>query len=88
MMEISYGHSVSSLDDEYIVLADNAISGATATGAAAASLIDFFPICKSMHLGILAFTRADAMLQYVMYRHGFQEQASGRKSMRFASLCV
>ena len=47
MMEISYGHSVSSLDDEYIVLADNAISGATATGAAAASLIDFFPICKS-----------------------------------------
>ena len=88
MMEISYGHSVSSLDDEYIVLADNAISGATATGAAAASLIDFFPICKFVYSRTLALIRTDVIVQCVTYRHGFQEQASGRKSMRFVSLCV
>ncbi|EPS95640.1 hypothetical protein FOMPIDRAFT_146399 [Fomitopsis schrenkii] len=46
MLEIAYGHPVSSLDDEFIVLADSAISGSTETGAAASSLIDFFPILR------------------------------------------
>ncbi|EPS95637.1 hypothetical protein FOMPIDRAFT_1168371 [Fomitopsis schrenkii] len=44
MLEIAYGHPVSSLDDGFIALADNALAGMTDMGAAASSLIDIFPI--------------------------------------------
>ncbi|KZT69742.1 cytochrome P450 [Daedalea quercina L-15889] len=46
MMDIAYGHSVLSLDDEFVVLSERAIAGIAEAGAAAASLIDFFPILR------------------------------------------
>lgn len=88
MMEISYGHPVTSLDDEFIVLADNAISGSTETGSAAASLIDFFPIRQSLCIDNIGLTHTDTGFQCVMFPRGCPEQASGRKSKKFASSCV
>lgn len=45
MMEIAYGHSVASLDDEFVVLSERAISGTVELGTSVASLVDFFPAC-------------------------------------------
>ena len=48
MMEIAYGHSVASLDDEFVVLSERAIGGTVALGTSVASLVDFFPACTSL----------------------------------------
>ena len=87
-MEISYGHPVTSLDDEFILLADNAISGSTETGSAAASLIDFFPIRQSLCLDNIALINTETSFQCVMFLRGCPEQASGRKSKKFANSCA
>ncbi|KAH9834412.1 cytochrome P450 [Rhodofomes roseus] len=46
MMEIAYGHGVTSLDDEIVVLAEKAVGAATEAGSPAATLIDFIPILQ------------------------------------------
>nr|QPL17769.1 cytochrome P450 [Wolfiporia cocos] len=47
MMEITYGHTVTNLDDdEFIRLADRAVSGTVEAGSPAAALVDFFPLLK------------------------------------------
>lgn len=43
MMEIAYGHSVSSVDDEFVKFADNALTGAIEADSLVATLVDFFP---------------------------------------------
>ena len=43
MMEIAYGHSVASLDDEFVVLSERAIAGTVELGTSVATLVDFFP---------------------------------------------
>ena len=45
MMEIAYGHEVTSLDDEIVVLAEKAVGATTEAGSPAATLIDFLPFC-------------------------------------------
>ncbi|KZT67723.1 cytochrome P450 [Daedalea quercina L-15889] len=46
MMEIAYGHEVTSLEDEIVVLADKAVGATTEAGSPAATLIDFIPILQ------------------------------------------
>ncbi|KAH9916791.1 cytochrome P450 [Fomitopsis serialis] len=46
MMEVAYGHEVTSLDDEIVVLAEKAVGAATEAGSPAATLIDFVPILQ------------------------------------------
>lgn len=46
MMEVAYGHPVTSLDDEIVVLAEKAVGAATEAGSPAATLIDFLPFCE------------------------------------------
>lgn len=50
MMEVAYGHDVTSLDDEIVVLAEKAVGAATEAGSPAATLIDFLPFCAYYHL--------------------------------------
>lgn len=46
MMEIAYGHSVSSVDDEFVKFADNALTGAIEADSLVATLVDFFPFLR------------------------------------------
>ncbi|EPT06129.1 hypothetical protein FOMPIDRAFT_1154892 [Fomitopsis schrenkii] len=46
MMEVAYGHPVTSLDDEIVVLAEKAVGAATEAGSPAATLIDFLPFLQ------------------------------------------
>ncbi|KZT03201.1 cytochrome P450 monooxygenase [Laetiporus sulphureus 93-53] len=46
MMEIAYGHSVTSADDEFINLSEAALAGTVEAGSAAATLVDFFPFLR------------------------------------------
>ena len=50
MMEIAYGHSVASLDDEFVVLSERAIAGAVELGTSVATLVDFFPACAFLRV--------------------------------------
>ena len=44
MLGVAYGYSPSSLDDEYIKMAGEAMSLAIEGGGPASGLVDFFPI--------------------------------------------
>lgn len=44
MLDIAYGHRVTSVDDEFMIFADKTIATITALGSFAATLVDFFPI--------------------------------------------
>ncbi|OSX66494.1 hypothetical protein POSPLADRAFT_1053131 [Postia placenta MAD-698-R-SB12] len=46
MLDIAYGHRVTSVDDEFMIFADKTIATITALGSFAATLVDFFPIMK------------------------------------------
>ena len=48
MMEVAYGHEVTSLDDEIVVLAEKAVGATTEAGSPAATLIDFLPFCERL----------------------------------------
>ena len=50
MMEIAYGHSVASLDDEFVILSERAIAGTVELGTSVATLVDFFPACAFLSL--------------------------------------
>lgn len=43
IMKIAYGHSVTSLDDQYIHLAEQAARKTVELGGAGSMLVDFFP---------------------------------------------
>lgn len=47
MLEIGYGHTVTSIDDPHIRKVDNAVAGLFATGNPGSMLVDFFPMCES-----------------------------------------
>ena len=47
MMEITYGHAVTSLDDPYIRIADMATSATVRAGSPGSMLVDFFPLRES-----------------------------------------
>ncbi|KAH9936920.1 cytochrome P450 [Amylocystis lapponica] len=46
IMEIAYGHTVTSMDDKYIELADRATNETNEAGSAGSMLVDFFPVLK------------------------------------------
>lgn len=46
MLEIAYGHTATSADDELIMLADTVVREAMDTGSLAGTLVDFFPARK------------------------------------------
>ncbi|KAI0945930.1 hypothetical protein AcV7_010042 [Taiwanofungus camphoratus] len=46
IVEIAYGHSIISLDDELIRLAEQATKETVESGSAGSMLVDFFPACK------------------------------------------
>ncbi|OSX58954.1 hypothetical protein POSPLADRAFT_1151470 [Postia placenta MAD-698-R-SB12] len=46
MLDIAYGHRVTSAEDEFMVFADKTISTVTSLGSFAATLVDFFPILR------------------------------------------
>ena len=46
MLDIAYGHSVSSVNDARIQRIDEAIGGILGTGNPGSMLVDFFPICE------------------------------------------
>jgi len=48
MLEIAYGHTVSTVDDEFIVLADKAMAEMFEAGSLVASLVDFFPFLQHL----------------------------------------
>ena len=43
MLDIAYGHTATSMDDELIMLADTVVREAMDTGSLAGTLVDFFP---------------------------------------------
>lgn len=46
MVDIAYGHSVTSLDDKYIQLAERATRETVEIGSPGSMLVDFFPACE------------------------------------------
>ncbi|KZT69390.1 cytochrome P450 [Daedalea quercina L-15889] len=46
MLEIGYGHTVTSLDDEYIKMIENGVRKCLSGSGAGSALVDFFPILK------------------------------------------
>ncbi|EPS99055.1 hypothetical protein FOMPIDRAFT_1050962 [Fomitopsis schrenkii] len=46
MLEIAYGHTATSADDELIMLADTVVREAMDTGSLAGTLVDFFPALR------------------------------------------
>ncbi|PCH37258.1 cytochrome P450 [Wolfiporia cocos MD-104 SS10] len=46
VIETAYGHTIASLDDFYVRMADKAVSATAETGAPGASLIDLFPFLR------------------------------------------
>ncbi|CCM01427.1 uncharacterized protein FIBRA_03478 [Fibroporia radiculosa] len=46
MMEVAYGQTVTSLDDEFLHLADTAMTATVEAGGAMTTLVDFLPIIK------------------------------------------
>ncbi|KAH9856147.1 cytochrome P450 [Lenzites betulinus] len=48
IMDITYGHRIHSLDDEYVALARNATVETVLAGSPGSMLVDFFPILKSL----------------------------------------
>lgn len=46
IVEIAYGHSIMSLNDELIRLAEQATKETVESGSAGSMLVDFFPACK------------------------------------------
>ncbi|KAH9834639.1 cytochrome P450 [Rhodofomes roseus] len=46
MLEIGYGHTVTSIDDAHIRKVDSALAGLFAAGTPGSMLVDFFPILK------------------------------------------
>ncbi|KAI0776600.1 cytochrome P450 [Trametes elegans] len=50
IMEIAYGHRVTSIDDRYIMLAERATTETVRQGSPGSMLVDFFPILKGIPL--------------------------------------
>ena len=46
MLGVAYGYSPSSMDDEFIKMAGEAMSLTIEGGGPASALVDFFPICE------------------------------------------
>ena len=46
MLEIGYGHTVTSIDDAHIRLVDSALEGIFLAGNPGSMLVDFFPLCE------------------------------------------
>ena len=44
IMESVYGHRVTSLEDEFILLIDRVMAAIVATGSAGGTMVDFFPL--------------------------------------------
>ncbi|KZT10970.1 cytochrome P450 monooxygenase [Laetiporus sulphureus 93-53] len=95
VMEIGYGHTVKSPDnDEFIRLADRAVTDALEAGSLEATLIDFFPILKNMPSWIPGadFKRKALLLRESMretievpYRWVKEAMASGTAKPSFVS---
>ena len=49
IIKITYGHTVTSIDDRYVQLAETAASGTLELGSAGAMIVDFIPFC-TLHL--------------------------------------
>lgn len=47
ILEIDYGHRVTSAQDEWMVYVDHTVDEFTTTGSLAASLVDFLPLSES-----------------------------------------
>ena len=50
MLEIGYGHTVTSIDDAHIHMVDSAVEGVFLAGYPGSMLIDFFPLRESHSL--------------------------------------
>ncbi|CCM06879.1 uncharacterized protein FIBRA_09188 [Fibroporia radiculosa] len=86
MLEIAYGHSVTSIDDELVVLTDEAVCEITSLGGLASTLIDFFPAVRRVLTWLPSFSvsrrveKVRGLVQAMMnipYEKVKQEMASG-----------
>ncbi|CDO76596.1 hypothetical protein BN946_scf184868.g10 [Trametes cinnabarina] len=59
IMEIAYGHRVTSLEDKYIELAERTTVETVKAGSPGSMLVDFFPICMSPSHHVLSSRGAD-----------------------------
>lgn len=86
MMEVAYGHDVTSLDDEIVVLAEKAVGAATEAGSPAATLIDFLPFCAYYSLNyrraIAHSNKCNGSL------HGCLEAAGRPTQPQFEGWCI
>lgn len=48
IMEITYGHRIQSMEDQYVKLAHEATEATVLAGSPGSMLVDFFPVCKSL----------------------------------------
>ena len=74
MLEIGYGHTVSSLDDDkFIKLVENGVRKCLLGSGAGATLVDFFPIRAYIILGLPPLELnllSTIWLQFVICLHG------------------
>lgn len=48
MLEIGYGHTITSIDDAHIRLVDSALAGIFCAGNPGSMLVDFLPLCECL----------------------------------------
>lgn len=69
MLEVLYGHSVTSSDDEYLALADKVSDGVTAVTAPGIALLDFVPVCTSAPSYLDCMSCTDSQHGDILVRH-------------------
>ncbi|KAH9929336.1 cytochrome P450 [Fomitopsis serialis] len=94
VLESVYGHRITSLEDEYVTLMDNAMDATTATGVAGGTAVDIFPILQHVPAWIpgVAFKRVGLHARqlvwkghHVPYRMVREAMVSGDARPSFAS---
>ncbi|OCH90107.1 cytochrome P450 monooxygenase [Obba rivulosa] len=70
IMEITYGHTITSLNDQFLRIAERATTETVANGSPGSMLVDFFPILKHMPLWMpgAGFLRRAAQVKYHVRR--------------------
>ena len=71
MLDIAYGHTTTSADDELIMLADTVVREAMDTGSLAGTLIDFFPARVYPSISSMGYRSHNIERQSGIYLAGF-----------------
>ncbi|EMD32760.1 hypothetical protein CERSUDRAFT_118484 [Gelatoporia subvermispora B] len=70
IMDITYGHTVTSLDDQFLQIAERATTETVENGSPGSMLVDFFPVLKHLPLWMpgAGFKRRAARVKYHVRR--------------------